>query len=291
MKITRIFFVAVIAILGFSRCELLELGEGVGMGEAGAVAESAGVELTEIGVAEGTEGMLGRAIISDEPAFLRELEEVEVRGAVEGRPQLYVKNESSAFAEIEGRKYLRVFKTMKTYPVNNTIFAVEGENLMLRPAKSFSGNIVSVLNHGDLITELYEDNGWYKVRVAKAGQILEGFIPVNSASLALLVVGYNDKNKHTNATGTNGNIEVNYKKLINNGFLKAGDKTRVSVIIANANGEFSVPLSSGIANIYSQNGYLSDFSLFKYEFTNTPGFNEFFQGGTTWAKGINLKQY
>jgi hypothetical protein len=296
-KYYRLLFLFLIAVT-LNRCALLELGE---LGEMGAMSDLATVSETEglaTGIVEAEALPAGEAalvengatvVITDETALLKDLEKIEMRSGANGRSELFVRGKTNPFADVVDRKYIRLLRNGNRYATHNTIFRVTGDEVILRSSRGLSaGSRIVALRNGGFIEELYESDGWYWVKVSEDGSVWQGWIPVTEA-IGLVLIGKDDKN----LIAKEKEKKVVYKELINPYFINQPNSTEITVFIANAEGVYSITLSSGISKIYSETGYHANFSLFKPEFADTKGFEDLFSGNTDWAvkNNIQLNRY
>ena len=130
----------------------------------------------------------GRLISSEEVAFNRELEKIQLVRNGDGNPLLYIKGYSTPFGEVlpeEGR--IKMYALDKSFSIHNNIFSVEEENVqVIYDPNNSVNNVVAIVHKGDLVVRLSHESGWYKVNILDNGVRLSGYI--ESAVLLPLII-------------------------------------------------------------------------------------------------------
>jgi hypothetical protein len=175
-SLNALFLIILLSIALFqSSCwELLET-EGIGgLSETTILPEDATV-LNEADLRINGEG---RLVASNELSLNNLLGEIEIKRINGRNPELFIKGRTNPFGEvIPEENKIKVFEYNKEFGLSKTIYAVEYNNVVVRANEAItSNNVVGMVNKGNLVVTLSEENGWYQVKVVQNGKITYGWI-------------------------------------------------------------------------------------------------------------------
>jgi len=127
----------------------------------------------------------GRLTLANESA----LERIQIERLPGENPKLISAGKPQPFAEVlpeEGKGRL-IGNHSGEFSIDKDIFSVEGKTVNIRntPSSFSSDNIVGSVHKGNMVVALAEDDGWYQVKVAQSGKIIDGW--VNAAYLLPLI--------------------------------------------------------------------------------------------------------
>jgi hypothetical protein len=141
----------------------------------------------------------GRLLSAEQVMFNSEIENIKLIRSNSGKPQLILKGATEPFGEIlpnEGK--IRLFNN-SVIEIRQNLYSIKGTNVKLQVSlETTPGNIISILQEGDLVIKLSKTNNWYRIKILKNGSEMTGYVPLESL-IPLFMINldsiYNNANK------------------------------------------------------------------------------------------------
>lgn len=104
-------------------------------------------------------------LIADAAAFRSAMAGVRVRGSWFGRPQLYMPQESAAFAEVLSGNTIRMLRSNQQFHLPGTLHVVRGSRVQLRLGPGKDYHVLRMLDRDQLVLVEAKQPGWCRVQL------------------------------------------------------------------------------------------------------------------------------
>jgi hypothetical protein len=91
--------------------------------------------------------------------------------------------------------------------------------------------------------------------------------------------------------GNNPTPGEDFRSYINTSIKNSSSKTNIAIIVVDDNGNISSSISSTIADIYNQAGYIGNTGLIRSSFVHKSSFQELFEGNSEIIEKLKLSSY